>query len=53
MHAGGREILDAGIGELSPFNPVDPSRSRLTFFRINIVLVHAGYHTGATANTKL
>ena len=42
-----------GIGELSPFNPVNPSEGRLTFFRINIILVHTGHSTCATAHTKL
>jgi hypothetical protein len=53
MHAAGGEMLDAGIGELPSFNPVNPSKSDLTFFRINIILVHTGHSTCATAHTKL
>jgi hypothetical protein len=51
MHAGRRDILDVCIGKLSLFNPVNPSKSRLTFFGINIVLVHAGHSACATADT--
>jgi len=53
MHAAGREMLDAGIGELPSFNLVNPPKSRLPFFRINIILIHTGDHTCAAAHTKL
>jgi hypothetical protein len=53
VHAGRRDILDAGVRKLSFFHPVNPSKSRLTFFRIDIVLVHAGHNACATADTKL
>jgi hypothetical protein len=53
MHAGSCDILDAGIGGLPLFDPVNPSKSRLTFFRIDIVLVHAGHSTCTAADTKL
>jgi hypothetical protein len=53
MHAAGGKMLDAGIGELPSFNLVNPSKSRLTFFRIDIILVHTGHNTCAAAHTKL
>jgi hypothetical protein len=53
MHAAGGEMLDAGFRELPSFNLVNPSESRLTFFRINIILVHTGHDTCAAAHTKL
>ena len=36
VHAGNRDVLNAGIGELSLFDPVNPSEGRLTSFRIDI-----------------
>jgi hypothetical protein len=53
MQATGGEMLDAGIGELSSFYLVNSSKSRLTFLRINIILVHTGYSTCPAAHTKL
>src|SRR4030042_4105883 len=53
MHAGGRDIPNAGIGELSVFYLVNPSKYGLVFFGIDIVFVHAGHGTCATADTKL
>jgi hypothetical protein len=53
MDAAGREMLDASIGELPSFNLVNPPKSRLPFFRINIILIHTGDHTCAAAHTKL
>jgi hypothetical protein len=52
MHAAGGEMLDAGIGELPSFNLVNPPKSRLTFLRIDIILVHARHNTCATAYAK-
>jgi hypothetical protein len=53
MDAAGGKMLDAGIGEFASFNLVNSSKSRLTFFRVNIILVHAGHNTRAAAHTKL